>query len=94
MIWMTDPATGEQQRLLSRLEAKQELNVSEATFHKYMKILVSTWSDRFQYLPRQTHWNDYQLYCLAFVKNLFDNGLNQLEVANYIDRYEIPDPKA
>ncbi|WP_272062418.1 hypothetical protein [Oscillatoria sp. CS-180] len=90
---MTNPATGEKTRFLSRSEAKKELQISEATFHKYMKLLVSNWSDRFQYMPRQTHWNDYQLHCLAFVKNLFDNGLNQLEVADYISRYKIPDPE-
>ena len=70
---------------------KKKLNISEATFHKYVNVLVVSWRERFQYIPKQTHWSDYQVYCLDFVKRLFKTGRNESEVINYILQYEIPD---
>ncbi|MGB5710441.1 MAG: hypothetical protein WBM44_05975, partial [Waterburya sp.] len=74
----------------SRSESKKKLNISEATFHKYINVLVVSWKDKFQYIPKQTHWSDYQVYCLNFVKRLFQTGRNESEVINYIKLYEIP----
>jgi hypothetical protein len=91
MELVTDPETGKQTRFLSRLEAKHELHISEATFHKYVSILIASWGDQFQYIPRQTHWSEYQIYCLAFVKSLFETGRNEAEVREYIIRYKVPD---
>jgi hypothetical protein len=87
----TDPQTGQQTRFLSRLEAKRELHISEATFHKYVSILVDIWGERFRYIPRQTHWSEYQIHCLTFVKYLFETGRNEAEVKGYIAQYRIPD---
>lgn len=90
---VTDPKNGKRVSFLSRLEAKRELGISEATFHKYINILISSWGRKFKYIPRQTHWSDYQIYCIAFVKSLFKTGRNELEVIDYITQYKIPEPE-
>ncbi|MGB5631247.1 MAG: hypothetical protein WBM86_00535 [Waterburya sp.] len=89
-MWAIDPKSGKKVEFFSRAEAKKKLNISEATFHKYINVLVVSWKDKFQYIPKQTHWSDYQVYCLNFVKRLFQTGRNESEVINYIKLYEIP----
>ena len=92
-MWATDPKSGKKVRFFCRSEAKKKLEISEATFHKYVNVLVASWKERFQYIPKQTHWSDYQVYCLNFVKRLFKTGRNESEVINYIIQYEIPEPE-
>jgi hypothetical protein len=92
LFWTIDLKTGDRIRFLSRLEAKKELKISEATFHKYLTILISCWADKFRYIPRQTHWSEYQIHCLYFVKQKFGQGLNRAEVIELIGKYQIPDP--
>lgn len=74
----------------SREEAKKMLLISEATFHKYVSILRTCWSDNFNYIPRQTHWSNYQVHCLIYTRDLFRTGRNELEVIDYINRFGIP----
>lgn len=93
LMWATDPKSGKKVRFFSRSEAKKKLDISEATFHKYINVLVVSWKERFKYIPKQTHWSDYQVYCLDFVKRLFKTGRNESEIINYIIQYEIPDPE-
>ncbi|WP_013334464.1 hypothetical protein [Gloeothece verrucosa] len=76
---------------LTRTQVKQKLQISEATFHKYVSILKHHWRERFRYVSRQTHWNEYQVHCIKFIKSLFDSGRNTEEVIDYIVNYKIPD---